>query len=61
MYTIKTEWFSGRKEATEEQVVERIKQVIEFAKGDLDPVEPGSHFKVEIKVTKSDMAQLRKP
>jgi hypothetical protein len=56
MHTIKTEWFSARKESTEEQVAKRIKQVIEVAEGELDPE---SHFTVEVTVTKS--ASVPKP
>jgi hypothetical protein len=50
MYTIGAEWFSARKEATEEQIAKRIKQAIEVAEAELNPE---SHFTVEVRVTKS--------
>jgi hypothetical protein len=50
MFTIDAEWFSAREDATEEQIARRVKQVIEAAEGELNPE---SHFKVEVRVTKS--------
>ena len=50
METIRTEWFSAREEATEEQIAKKIKQAIEAAEAEL---EAESHFTVEVRVTKS--------